>query len=168
MMNTKMIDILRGRPIGQIGIVVPDIERALDRYSNLWGVGPWIGYTYGPDTIPHLIYRGKPGRCSVRIALAGQSPQIELLQPLAGPSVYDGWLETRGEGVHHLAVMVELIHDAIKAMEISGYALLQAGYGYGLDGDGGFAYFDTHHDFGVIIEMLEVPKRRRKPDFTWP
>ena len=53
-------------------------------------------------------------------------------------------------------------------MVAAGYDLLQSGYGYGLDGDGGYAYFDTERDFGIIVEALEVPRRRREPDFTWP
>ena len=44
----------------------------------------------------------------------------------------------------------------------------QTGGGYGLDGDGGYAYFDTVASFGVILELIEVPKRRREPDFVWP
>jgi hypothetical protein len=50
-------------------------------------------------------------------------------------------------------------------MERIGYRLLQAGIGHGLHGDGGFAYFDTEPDLGVILEAIERPAERRKPDF---
>lgn len=53
-------------------------------------------------------------------------------------------------------------------MRRAGYDVLQSGRGYGLDGDGGYAYFDTERDFEVIVEAIEVPKRRREPDFVWP
>ena len=36
------------------------------------------------------------------------------------------------------------------------------------DGDGGYAYFDTEGDFGVVLEAIEIPARRREPDFVWP
>jgi methylmalonyl-CoA/ethylmalonyl-CoA epimerase len=162
------LDMLGGRPVGQVGIIVRDLDRALERYSSLWGLGPWAGYLYGPATVPTLTYRGGPGRYSMRIALTGQSPQVELLEPLEGPSIYHEWLETRPEGLHHVGVYVESLPSALETMEAAGYDLLQSGSGYGLDGDGGYAYFDTVRDFGIIVEALEVPRRRRKPDFTWP
>jgi methylmalonyl-CoA/ethylmalonyl-CoA epimerase len=162
------IETLAGRPVGQVGIIVGDLDRALERYSSLWGLGPWNGYLYSPETVPALTYRGEPGRYSMRIALAGRAPQVELVEPLEGPSIYHEWLESRPEGLHHLAVYVESVDRSIGSMAAAGYGLLQSGYGYGLDGDGGYAYFDTERDFGVILETIEVPRRRREPDFTWP
>lgn len=160
--------LLYGRPIGQIGIVVRDLERALERYSALLGLGPWSGYMYGPTTVPALTYRGQPGGYSMRLALAGGSPQVELLEPLEGPSIYHEWLDSRAEGLHHLGIYIDSLADAIESMTSAGYALLQSGSGYGLDGDGGYAYFDTERDATVILEAIEVPRRRREPDFTWP
>jgi methylmalonyl-CoA/ethylmalonyl-CoA epimerase len=165
---TSAIETLAGRPVGQVGIIVRDLEAALERYSSLWRLGPWACFVYGPATVPKLTYRGKAGRYSMRIALAGQGPQVELLEPLEGPSIYEEWLESRPEGLHHLGVYVESLDRAVDSMAARGYDLLQSGYGYGLDGDGGYAYFDTERDFGVILEALEVPRRRRPPDFTWP
>lgn len=165
---TGPIETLAGRPVGQVGIIVRDLERALERYSSLWGLGPWACYLYGPATVPKLTYRGQPGRYSMRIALAGHAPQVELLEPLEGPSIYQEWLESRPEGLHHVGVYTAALDRAIESMVSAGYDLLQSGYGYGRDGDGGYAYFDTERDFGVIIEALEVPRRRREPDFTWP
>jgi methylmalonyl-CoA/ethylmalonyl-CoA epimerase len=162
------IETLAGRPVGQVGILVRDLERALERYSTLWGLGPWTGYVYGPATVPTLTYRGQPGQYSMRIALAGQAPQVELMEPLEGPSIYHEWLESRPEGLHHVAVYVDSLQPAIDSMAAAGYDLLQSGSGYGLDGDGGYAYFETERDFGIILEALEVPRRRREPDFTWP
>ncbi len=162
------IETLAGRPVGQVGIIGRDIDRALERSSTLWGLGPWAGYVYGPASVPMLTYRGEPGRYAMRIALAGQGPQVELLEPLEGPSIYEEWLESRPEGLHHVGVYVESLERAIESMAAAGYDLLQSGSGYGLDGDGGYAYFDTERDFGIIVEALEVPRRRREPDFTWP
>jgi methylmalonyl-CoA/ethylmalonyl-CoA epimerase len=162
------LEMLAGRSVGQVGILVRDLDQALDRYASLWGLGPWTGYEYGPDTVPELTYRGEPGRYAMRIALTGSGPQVELIEPLRGPSIYDEWLGSRPEGVHHLGIYVDSIHDAIATMDAAGYSLLQSGAGYGLDGDGGYGYFDTERDFGLVLEAIEVPRRRREPDFTWP
>jgi methylmalonyl-CoA/ethylmalonyl-CoA epimerase len=162
------LPMLVGRPVGQVGILVRDLDRALERYSSLWGLGPWAGYEYGPDTVPALTYRGEPGEYIMRIALTGSGPQVELIEPLQGPSIYHEWLESHTEGVHHLGIYVDSIDDAISEMDAAGYVLLQSGAGYGLDGDGGYGYFDTERDFGLVLEAIEVPRRRREPDFTWP
>jgi hypothetical protein len=45
----------------------------------------------------------------------------------------------------------------------AGYQPIQRGEGYGVDGDGAFAYFDTTNALGVIIELIELPKQRRPP-----
>jgi hypothetical protein len=43
----------------------------------------------------------------------------------------------------------------------AGYQVTQTARGYGLGGDGGFAYFDTDSDLGVVIEAIEIPATRR-------
>jgi len=159
-----VIDLLGS--IGQVGILVRDLEEALRRYAALWpGAGPWLVYTYGPDFLPSFHYRGEAATCSMRIALSAQTPQIELIQPLGGgPSVYDGY----GPGFHHVGVLVESLDEATASMTRAGYETIQWGAGYGLDGDGGFAYFDTAGELGIIVEAIEVPRRRREPELVWP
>jgi methylmalonyl-CoA/ethylmalonyl-CoA epimerase len=159
---------LDGRGPSQVGILVDDLESALSRYDSLWGGGPWRCFRYGADTIPVVTYRGEPGRYSIWLAINQTTPQIELIHPVAGPSIYDEWIDRRGLGLHHLGFWVDSLDEAVSAMEAAGYPLLQSGSGYGLDGDGGYAYFDTEHDFDAVLEAIEVPARRREPDFVWP
>ena len=159
---------LVGRPVGQIGIVVRDLESACHRYSALWDSGPWRVYTYGPAMLSHQRFRGEPSRFSVRIALNATTPQLELLQPLEGPSTYHEWLEQRGEGLHHVAVYVEDADEAIASLGSAGYGVLQEGRGFGVDGDGAFAYFDTEHDLGYLLEVVQPPKTRRDPELVIP
>lgn len=161
-------EVLVGRPVGQIGIVVRDLESACRRYSALWRCGPWRIYTYGPGILSSQSYRGSPSRFAMRIALNTTTPQLELLEPLDGPSVYDEWLERNGEGIHHLAVYADDADEAIASFAAAGYALLQEGRGFGLDGDGVFAYFDTEHDLGYLLEVVQTPKLRREPDLVIP
>jgi catechol 2,3-dioxygenase-like lactoylglutathione lyase family enzyme len=159
---------IAGRAPDQIGILVADLDAALARYERDWGLSPWRGFVYGHDTIPSVTYLGEPGRYRVRIAISPTTPQIELIEALNGPSIYDGWVAEHGEGLHHLGFWVESLEEGVAAMEGEGYSPVQTGGGYGLDGDGGYAYFDTAAVLGVIVELIEVPKRRREPDFVWP
>ena len=162
------IELLAGRPLGQVGIVVADLERALERYSALAGVGPWQCWTYGPESVTRLTYRGGTGDYRVRIALSSTSPQIELLQPLEGESSHRDFLQAHGEGLHHVAVFVDSLDEAIESMAGAGYDVLQSGHGTGADGSGGFAYFDTERDLSLILEAVEIPRRRREPELIWP
>jgi methylmalonyl-CoA/ethylmalonyl-CoA epimerase len=148
----------------QIGIVVEDLERAMRRYSEIFDCGPWSVYTYGPELLREQTFRGGPGTFEMRLALAGAGPQIELIQPLRGPSLYHEWLAQHGEGLHHIGMKVPDLLAGIRDMEHRGFGLLQSGRGYGLDGDGGFAYLDTAGELGVILELIEVPARRREPE----
>jgi hypothetical protein len=156
------------RPVGQIGIVVRDLEAACRQYSALWANGPWRCYTYSPAILDRQAYRGVKSEFAVRIALNSTTPQIELLQPIKGPSIYEDWLERRGEGLHHLAVWVDSADEAIRSMAALGYGVAQEGRGFGQDGDGAFVYFDTEGDFNYFFEVVEPPARRREPELIIP
>ena len=161
----REVPILGGKPVGQIGIVVRDIDRALDMYVKMWGLKGWQGFVYSSDNVRSLSYLGEPADYRMKVAWTGANPQVELVQSLAGPNIYEDWLERRGEGLHHLGIMVDSIEAEVEVMQDAGYEMLMAGFGHGLDGDGGFAYFDTEPELGVIIELIEAPARRRPPDF---
>ena len=102
----------------------------------------------------------------MRVALSQTDPEIELIQPLTGPSIYDEWMDAHGEGLHHIAYNVERIGDAIGEMEERGFPVIQYGAGYGIDGDGAFAYFDTQATFASILEARVIPRRRSPPERT--
>jgi catechol 2,3-dioxygenase-like lactoylglutathione lyase family enzyme len=153
--------------VDQICILVEDLDDAIATYASLFAAKHWRGYRYGPDTVPELEYRGAPGVFSMWLALSDSTPQIELIQPEAGPSIYTEWIERHGFGFHHVGVVTDTLAADTKALEAQGYVVSQSGRGYGLDGDGGFAYFDSVERLGVVLELIEVPKRRRAPDREW-
>jgi methylmalonyl-CoA/ethylmalonyl-CoA epimerase len=150
--------------IAQVGIIVGDLERAVRDYHTLLGLSSWSVYTYGPEFVSELTYRGSEGRYSMRIALSESNPVVELIEPISGPSIYEEWLEEHGEGLHHVGVEVPVLGDAIVKAAKAGFEVLQSGRGYGLDGDGGFAYLDTLERLRIIVELLEFPARRRGPE----
>jgi methylmalonyl-CoA/ethylmalonyl-CoA epimerase len=154
--------------IAQVGIVVRDLDRSVATYSDLLGLTGWKGYTYGRPLLKDMTYRGDVGTFSMRIALSSSQPVVELIQPVDGPSIYDESLRDHGEGLHHVGVEVPSLGDAVDRARVAGYEVLQSGRGYGLDGDGGFAYLDTVDDLRIIVELLEFPARRREPEMTWP
>jgi methylmalonyl-CoA/ethylmalonyl-CoA epimerase len=158
---------IAGRAPQQIGLVVVDIDAALRRYVDVLGMGPWACFTHGPETVRVLEYHGRPAAYSMRVALSSSQPQIELIQPVTGPNIYVDWMEKHGEGLHHVAYEVASMDDGIAEMRALGYPLIQYGAGFGVDGDGAFAYFDTEADLAMIVELRVLP-RRRVPEFTFP
>jgi len=149
--------------IAQIGILVPDLESALSSYVDRWRVGPWKAWTYDQGFIRSSTYRGAPGEYAMRLALCDTEPQLELIESLTGPSIYAEWADSGRFGIHHLGIRVPGIAASIDEMRGRGFEPVQTGVGYGLDGDGGFAYFDLTNELGFIVELIEVPGRRREP-----
>jgi hypothetical protein len=154
-----------GSPPQQIGILVRNLHASVQAYRDVMGLDSWVGYTYTPDNLSEQRYRRQVGRFSMMFALSAGNPQVELIQPLSGPSIYHDWMKEHGEGLHHVAYVVESIDDGIDEMRCLGYPVIQYGAGYGLDGDGAFAYFDTTRDLGAILELRMLPTQRREPEW---
>ncbi len=151
--------------IDQIAVVVRDIDVAMRRYVDELGIGPWEVYTYGPHRMPRMTYRGENRAYTMVLALAFVGPTMyELIQPVEGPDIYHEFLDHSGEGLHHLGYYVTNIDDAIAEMASQGFALLQSGRGFGTDGDGAYAYFDTAAAFGCIYEAIELPRQMPPPE----
>jgi 4-hydroxyphenylpyruvate dioxygenase-like putative hemolysin len=134
----------------------------------LFGVRSWRGYSFGARQHAACEYRGGPTNFSVLLALSDESPQLELIQPLDGPSIHQDFLVEHGEGVQHLGVIVESVPTAVEEMAGAGYEVTQSGSGFGAAGDGRYAYFGTEAELGVSIEAVEPPGRMPDPDFVWP
>ncbi len=155
--------------IDQVAVVVRDLDAAMERYWTRLGIGPWDVYTYGPHRMSQMTFRGNEQPYVMKLALAFVGPTMyELIEHVTGPSIYEEHLAQRGEGLHHLGYYVQDIDAEIAAMADRGYALLQSGRGFGLDGDGAYAYFDTGADLGCIVEAIERPRQMPEPEYRFP
>ncbi len=155
--------------VAQVAIVVEDLEAAVEQYWRLFGVGPWHFYTYGPPLVQRMTYHGQASEYRMRIALSYLGPlRIELIQPLEGDTVYADFVREHGYGVHHLGLLVEDMGAALAQAEAAGLAMTQDGSGFGLDGDGHYAYLDTEGAIGVTLELIERPKGRMTPEKVYP
>ena len=152
----------------QIAFVVRDLDAALARYTRVLGGAPWRVFTFSAAIHREAAYRGGPTDFSARLALNGTSPQYELIEPQRGPGVHGDWLEERGEGFHHVGVIVDSLEDTVERMAAAGYETVQTGSGFGAAGDGAYAYFDTVRDLGFLVEAVVPPERMPDPDGIWP
>jgi methylmalonyl-CoA/ethylmalonyl-CoA epimerase len=144
-------------PVHQIGIVVASCEEAIARYTAVFGYEEWRCSSFGPEDVHRMTLRGADASYSMRLAFAGTAPELELIEPARGKSLYSEWLAERGEGLHHLAIVVSSLDEAIETMERAGFANIQSGHGFAPDGKGGYAYFDTVGALGFILEAVEMP-----------
>jgi hypothetical protein len=100
-------------------------------------------------------YRGKPGRFSHRIAFTELGPvELEIVQPLEGESTLTEFLETHGEGLHHLRFNVQDVQQVIDYLAPHG--IEPAMSGVGLRPGTTWMHLDTAEQVGFVIEVMNV------------
>jgi catechol 2,3-dioxygenase-like lactoylglutathione lyase family enzyme len=152
----------------QIAFVVEDLDAAVREYQRSFAIGPWTGWSLGPGILQDMVYQGSAAEFSFRHALAWQNEvQFELVQPLAGPSIFADHLEQHGPGLHHIGAYVTDHAAAVRAVMDDGYVPLQSARGFGAEGDGAFAYFRPP-GVPTIVELIEAPRVRIPPEFVYP
>lgn len=155
--------------IAQICILVPDLDTAMRNFHERFGVGPWSVYTYKKPFVANMTRHGKPCEYSSRIGLANiGSMRIELIQPLKGDTVYSEHIAKHGYGVQHLGVLTADMRQSLRDAAECGLEMTMDGSGFGLDGDGHYAYLDTEDLIGITLELIERPKRRQEPEAVFP
>ena len=136
--------------LATIGVVVQDIERAIDYYQSL-GIGPFRPV---PMQVTERWFRGKPAdfKSKAMIAKLGEIG-FELIQPVVGPSSFTEFLEKKGEGIHHLGFRTDDLDGEEAKLVKKGVAVRQKARGENC----GFTHFETDHTGGVIFELLKMP-----------
>jgi methylmalonyl-CoA/ethylmalonyl-CoA epimerase len=164
----RFLPFLKGG-IVQVALVVEDLDATVENYWRLFGIGPWHFYTYEAPLLNRMTYMGEPINYSIRIALSYVGAlRIELVQHRSGPTVHRDFVLKKGYGVHHFGLLVDDMQEAIKEAEAAGYHIIQDGAGFGLDGDGHFAYLDTEDELGITLELIQRPKGRVQPEKIYP
>ncbi len=133
--------------VSQIGIVVRDMEKTINNYSEIFGISfPKIFF---PEYF-NLVYRGKPGNFRIKVAVGMMGKlEMELIQVLEGESLYQEFLEKNGEGLHHVGFDVENVWERAEALQKLGIDVLLKGERAGAR----FAYMNTQRIVGIIVEF---------------
>lgn len=133
------------KAIDQVSYAVKDIDKTVEAWSRLYGIGPW---TYrdnsGVDT------RGRPWKIRMAFAYVGQL-QIELVQCTEGRIFQSRFLDTWGDGIHHIGFYVDDVDTEVKNLVSQGVKLFLHNPGY-------FAYLDAGGAGGAIFELIQRPK----------
>ncbi|NIM44344.1 MAG: methylmalonyl-CoA epimerase [Nitrososphaeria archaeon] len=132
------------KEIDHIGVAVRDVDEALTFFEETLGLKL-------EETREVAIEK-------VKIAfLSTGNTKIELLEPTSEESAIASFLEKRGEGIHHIAVVVDDINKALDDMRRAGVKIIYEEPR--VRDDGAKISFlhpkDTHK---VFIEFIEKPK----------
>ena len=116
---------------------------------------PWelaLGTTAGPVTdVPEE---------GVRIAfLKAGASKVELIEPLSPESPIAGFLDKRGEGLHHVAFAVDDIDAALERLKREGVRLLDE-TPRARGGNRSIIFIHPKDSSGVLIELMETPKEK--------
>lgn len=138
----------------QVGLVVMDVEKTVERLTSL-GIGPFSPMVLSPEREEWFREKRMYAEFKIFGARIGDI-QIELIQPISGDSPHKEFLETKGEGLQHIACAVEDVQKEVDKLTRQGVeVLLRAKF----PGGGGVAYLDLGAG-GLIVELIQ---RRSQP-----
>ena len=130
--------------IHHIAIVVKDLDAALAFYRDALGI--------------EVSERRKVPTEGVEIAfLPMENSELELLEPLDPANSIGRFLDKRGEGIHHVCILVEDIAAAVTRMEDEGAQMATEVRSHP-DGTR-YAFVHPKSTHGVLMELYEKPQR---------
>jgi methylmalonyl-CoA/ethylmalonyl-CoA epimerase len=126
--------------VHHIGIAVRNLEESIDLFEQLLGVKPHI------ESAPYQ-------KVNEAVFEVGEGMEIDLLEPTGTDSAVARFLESRGEGIHHVALEVDDIDSELKLMEKKGFRLIDKEGREGVAGRIGFLHPKSVN--GVLVELLQ-------------
>jgi len=142
--------------VDQIGIVIRNMNKAIEHYQSL-GIGPFEPLKL--DIASREMW-GKPvtpDNIINKVSLATMDlVQYELIEPVFGNSLFSEFLETKGEGIHHLGFFVTDIEKEIANLEEKGFKII---WRMRFKDGGGSVYFNTDQVGGIILEFIQWPPK---------
>jgi len=124
-----------------IGIAVHDLDAAIALYRGTFGVTEWERIALPEQQM------------QVAVCHVGEQ-MLELLMPTSDQSPVARFLQTRGEGTHHLAYQVDDLQAALRSLEDKGVRLVDRHARPGIHGTK-IAFIHPKAMQGVLVELVE-------------
>ncbi len=102
-----MLEITKLPEIGHLGVVVPDLEKALDELKTMYGIDENCSvYEFVPLRV--WAWGEEIEGCKIRIAMIDWTERLklEILQPVFGNIEHQRFIDEVGGGIHHCAFYV--------------------------------------------------------------
>jgi methylmalonyl-CoA/ethylmalonyl-CoA epimerase len=129
------------KAVNHIGIAVRSIDAQRSFYEGILGA-----VFEGVEDVPDQKVRV----CFLRVG----DVRLELLEPTDPTSTVAGFLEKRGEGLHHVALTVAGIEDRIAELKQSGVRMIDDAPRPGAH-HMRIAFVHPKSSFGVLTELCE-------------
>ncbi|MBQ4639189.1 MAG: VOC family protein [Clostridia bacterium] len=141
--------------LAQVGFIVRDIEKTKVKFAELFGMPVPPTCDGGEFAVTGTTVMGQPApEANCKMAFFDlENVQLELIEPNGVKSTWQDFLDTHGEGIHHIAFGVKGTDRMILNCEALGMQCVQRGK-YG-DGSGEYAYMDATEEWKCFIETLE-------------
>jgi len=133
-----------------VAVIVKDLDKAIEYYQTL-GMGHFEKADLSGLTDKTMY--GKPVDFQTEMAHAQVGGvTFELIQPVKDAPVFEEFMEENGEGINHIAFVVDdLEKETAKLVEKGAEVILTAK----MPGGGGGVYLDTRKVGGVLIELVQ-------------
>jgi len=145
-------------PVTQIGVIVRDMEQAVEYYSRAFGLGPFSPIS---DLVPGKSwYMGEVHPLHLRVSRTKWGAmEFELIQPVEGRSIHQDFLDAHGEGVNHLGIETSNYDEIVGMMNQAGFRPIQALEVFLPQYDcwGKATFFDTRGVGGFVTEVMCRP-----------
>ena len=150
-----MSGILGTNRVTQVAIIVKDMEESKKKFAEFFGV-PVPDHNPGGDfKITGTEYMGEPApeaNCYLAFFDVGPGLQLELIQPNGVATTWQDYLDDHGEGIHHIAFVVDDMPEGVKNCEEFGMKVVQRGKYR--DASGEYTYLDATDSLKCVIELL--------------
>ncbi len=134
--------------LAHICVVVKDLDKTTEFLSSLFGLGPWHTQECSAEK-EELMIGEPPYRIKHTWTELGPT-LLELIQPLEGKSVWAEFIETKGEGLHHICFRFSNWDEVASKVQEQGCKMVHGG----VFGRWHCGYFDIKPG-GIIIEFEE-------------
>ena len=129
------------RKIDHIGIAVSNLDEAVKLYKDVLGLE-----LHGTEVVPEQ---------KVKVAfLPVGDTEVELLESTSADGPIAKFIETKGQGIQHIAFRVDDIEAALEEMRAKGMRLIDEKPRYGAGG-AKIAFLHPMSTGGVLIELCE-------------
>jgi len=147
-----MESILNGAKIIQNAYVVDNLQEAMERWTKLYGIGPWV--ILADVKGDNLTYRGEPSELVFSAAFVQTGEiNIELIeQHTDGPSAFRDMFAPGEEGFHHVAIISEDYEGDKARFEAAGCPVATE---FSSGPDSGIAFVDTREKLGHMVELYQ-------------
>jgi len=165
MTNAELAQFNKKRVINQICYVTNDYKAMIERWYEDFKVGPWTIFAHSDEVTKEVILNGEPVtepfKFYCAMAYIGDM-QIEVIQPVYGPSAYQKFLDEKGPGIHHIKEYVpdERLSDMIEDYKKKGIPV----YFQGRFMADLFYYLDSEKSIGAVYEIGNCPPLEFDPD----